>query len=104
MPDLFDFTPAGLVSITRDYGLEQMQGAIDFFQAVYVDNSLNASAVTFTFSGMQYKIVVKPNTQGIYPVLVNVGGMGVTVTATNGVKVPVIFFNVQQPYLNWLTA
>lgn len=104
MPDLFDFSPAGLVSITRDYANEQMQGNIEFLQSMYIDNSLNASAVTFVFAGMQYKIVCKPNFQGVWPVLLPIGAASLTVTATNGVKVPVIFFNVPQTYWNWPTV
>lgn len=104
MPDLFDFSPAALVSIQRDYANEQMQGSIEFIQSMYIDNSLNASAVTFVWDGMQYKIVCKANFQGIWPVLVPIGRCGVTVTATNGVKVPVILFNVPQTYWNWVTV
>jgi hypothetical protein len=99
IPFTLDFT--NVTTVSTDFALEQMQGAIEFIQAIYIDNSENATPVEIVFSGMLYEIQCKGSRQGIWPVLAPTGALSLTAGATQGTKVPCIVFNVQQPYFIW---
>lgn len=99
IPVLLDFT--GITQLSVDFALEQMQGAIEFIQAIYINNAANATAVNIVFSGMQYAIQCRASRQGIWPVLAPSGALAFTASAAAGMKVPIIVFNVQQPYFAW---
>lgn len=103
IPITLDFT-GGNVNVSGDLALEMSQSVIEYVQAIYIDNSLNASPLTITFSGMGYKITVKANTQGIYPVITQQGALSWRASSAGNVAVPTIMFNVQQPYFQWPTV
>lgn len=98
---MLDFSAGGVVQISTDFGLEQMQGTIEFIQAIYINNRANGNPVNIVFGGMSYEIQCRANRQGIWPVISPVGRLDLTASATNGMKVPCIAFNVQQPYFTW---
>lgn len=99
IPTLLDFT--GITQLSVDFALEQMQGSIEFIQAIYINNAANANPVNIVFAGMQYAIQCRASRQGIWPVLAPAGALALTASATAGMKVPIIVFNVQQPYFAW---
>lgn len=73
--------------IIDTHGIEQLQG-------VFIDNASNATAFTLT-SNTGQRIVVAPNTQGFYPLLVQ-NPPKLTATSVQGGsnKVGLIFYNV----------
>lgn len=98
-----DFT--GGDNISGDLALEQMQSIIDFVQSIWIDNSLNAKALTIVFGGTGQRITVKPNTQGMYPVIAAAGQLKWTAQSVgSGLVVPVIMMNVVQDYFQWATV
>jgi hypothetical protein len=100
IPVSLDFTT--LDTVRGDLSLEQMQGMLDYVQAIYIDNSLNTKSLSIIFSGLGYKITTKAGRQGIFPVITQQGGLSWQATSTgSGLVIPVIMFNVQQPYMQW---
>lgn len=72
-------------------------------QAVFIDNSLNASPATVASSeipGMD--ITIAPNSQGVFPFFGKTFST-ITVTTTNAAATPigVVFLNTPQPYASW---
>lgn len=95
-----DFTTVD--NVAGDLALEQMQGQIEYVQAIYIDNSKNTKSLTITFGGIGYSITVKAGRQGIFPVVAPQGSLRWTAQSIAAVVVvPVILFNVQQPYFQW---
>lgn len=95
-----DFT--GGDNISGDLALEQSQGAIEYVQAIYIDNSANTKSLSITFAGLGYNITVKAGVQGTFPILCQQGPVRWTAKSVGaGVVVPVIMTNVQQPYSSW---
>lgn len=104
MPDSFVFS-GGLTQINRDYNLELMQGVIDFFQSVWIDNSLNNATFRLQAQGLNQIIQVGVNSQGMFPLLMTQGlAAFVAITSVTGSIVPVIFFNTPQPPAYWKVA
>ena len=101
IPIAFDFTTRQQIS--GDLALEQMQGAIEFVQSIFIDNRFNVQPFTISFGGMGYTIQVKPGRQGIWPVLAANGAMNFSGASNGGIVVPVIMFNTMQPYFYWDT-
>lgn len=95
----FDFTI--VTQIAGDFLLELENGHIDFMQSVKIDNSANPSPFTLRFPGIGTlgdKIVVPPNTQGVYPITVPHGKVSYIGSSVGGVIVPVNFYNIELPY------
>lgn len=96
---VFDFTAAVLVA--GDFLLEMDDGRIDFIQSCKIDNSQNPDTFTITFPGigtMGDRIVVPPNTQGIYPVTSPIGKLSYVAVSAGGVIVPVNFYNIEMAF------
>lgn len=94
-----DFTV--LTVVQGDFFFEEINGHIDFIQSVKIDNSANASPFTIVFPGVGSlgdKIVVPPNTQGVYPVTSPLGKLSYVASSAGGVVVSCIFYNIEQPY------
>jgi len=100
IPVSLDFTATD--NVRGDLALEQMQGVLDFVQAIYIDNSANTKSLKITFSGLAYSITVKAGRQGVFPVLAQQGALSWQAQSIGAaLVVPVIMFNVQQPYFQW---
>lgn len=100
IPVGLDFT--GGDNAVGDLALEMMQGVLEFVQAIYIDNSKNTKSLTITFSGMAYNITVKAGVQGIFPVITQQGALSWRAASVGAaLVVPIILFNVQQPYFQW---
>lgn len=100
IPITLDFTTAD--NAVGDLALEQMQGVIEFVQALYIDNSKNTKSLSITFSGLGYNITVKAGVQGIFPIITQQGALSWRATSVGAaVVVPLIMFNVQQDYFQW---
>jgi hypothetical protein len=84
--------------IDFDIVSEVNSGIIDFAQSIWVDNSLNAAAVTFQFSQTGQKLVVPAYAQGIWPVIAPAALRCVaTTTPAANLTVPIILLNVPMP-------
>jgi len=79
---------------------EMSRQEIAFIQAIWIDNSLNASAFQITFAGMNrgQTIVVQPFHQGLYPVSAPVGSLRFVAVGAANVSVPMAFYNCAMPY------
>lgn len=65
-------------------------------QAVWVENP-NAGAVTLQVVGTDQRVVIRPQTQGMYPIVVS--GVAKFIAYAGGAQtVKATFFNVPQPY------
>lgn len=96
----FDFSVAQ--SFVVDLLLDQNDGAIDFVQSIYIDNSSNAKSVTVSaFSaGFPFQITAAPFTQGFYPFVTPKGRAAFQVSGTVG-KADILFLNIPMPYTVW---
>ncbi len=92
---------ASATEFSIDLTLSQTQKYLSLVQGVYIDNSLNADAVTLVCGGgTSQKIVFPPNAQGYLPLLVS-RPTTFTVSSAGGVNVPIIFLNVPVPAIIW---
>lgn len=99
LQEVFDFSIVN--QIGGDFLLELENGHIDFIQSVKIDNSANPAQFTLLVTGVGTvgdKIVVPPNTQGVYPVTAPLGVFTYIASSVGGVKVPVNFYNIELPY------
>lgn len=92
----FDF--AGVTSIGFNFYQELTDGNMDFVQSMFIDNSLNTAEFQIIFDGTRHKIVAQPYSQGIYPVICAQGKLTGVASSGGGVRVPVYFHNVPQPF------
>lgn len=100
---VIDFTNDSV--FTKDLVQEQANLRVPYIQAVYIDNSADANALTLAFDGTDFSIKVKGNTQGVYPLIVPEGPPRFTVTSTQGaVKKTLIFLSMPVPFFQWPTA
>lgn len=100
IPVTLDFSTVD--NVTGDLALEQMQGVIDYVQAVYIDNSANIKSLSITFAGLGYNITVKAGVQGIFPIIAQAGALSWRAKSVGAaVIVPIVLMNVQQPYVQW---
>lgn len=76
-------------------------------QTLYVDNADNTNVVTITFRGIPYRLKIKPNTQGFYPVLTGPDMLDVSIqSALSTGTTTVVFINVAMigEMINWSTV
>lgn len=107
MPVIFDFTTDPAQTLTKDFVQEMQQGKIGIIQAVYIDNSADAIALSLTIlnSGIPQTIIVKGNTQGVYPIMQQEGPFAVQVISIASVaKKTLIFLSMPAPFVSWATA
>ncbi len=100
IPFVFDFSQQA----TYPADLQNLQGR-NFFsaaQSVFIDNSLNAAAVSITFDGTQQKVTAKPYTQGYYTVLCP-NPIRFLAASTGAVVVRVYLLNVPVAGAVWST-
>lgn len=90
LPVLLDFTATGVIN--DDLSPEMQASNIETIQAVYIDNSLNSSALSLTFYPSGQNIQAQPYTQGIYPVICW-GRINYKAITSQGIRVLVIFSN-----------
>jgi hypothetical protein len=78
------------------------RGQIEFIQGAFIDNSANATAFTLEMGNTTQKIVVGPNMQGYFPILMtNPPHMTARTTQANGRVIPIIFYNVPIQSASW---
>lgn len=95
-----DFT--GGDNVTGDLALEQMQGVLEYVQAIYINNSANTKSLSLTFNGLNYNITVKVGQQGLFPVIIPNGSISWRAQSVGaGVIVPTIMFNTPQDPFLW---
>lgn len=98
LPVLLNFTATGV--ITDDLSPEMQSSAIETIQNVYIDNSLNPSALSLTFQPSGQTIQAQPFSQGCYPVICW-GRISYKAITAQGIQVLVIFSNVPKPFFAW---
>lgn len=99
VPASLDFSNVGSIDIDGQSIIDAH--AIEFIQAVYIDNSLNAVPFSLTSNTTQ-TITIAANSQGVYPIFVqNPPKMTAVCAQANGRKVPLIFLNVPVMACNW---
>lgn len=101
---LLDFTIGPVLNL--DITAEFLDGVIDFVQSVYIDNADNASPLDLVFHGapVDYRIRVKANTQGWYPIAWPKGPGRFVASSAGVLKVNIIVANYAMPYLSWATV
>lgn len=103
VPATLDFSNTGSWDIDGQ-GIIDSHG-IEYIQGVYVDNSDNAVAFSLTCFGTNHRIVVGPNQQGFFPLLVQNPPRFTAVMPQNaGRKVMIIFYNVPIMTSVWKTV
>lgn len=100
IPISLDFSIQNTYQI--DFTLIQQRGLISELQAVYIDNSLNASSVSLIVNGSNQKIVSAANSQGFYPILAP-NPPKFTSQSIGGVAVQMHFLNIPITCLTWNT-
>jgi hypothetical protein len=102
IPYHLDFTNVAVIQ--QDITEEILASEIDFIQSIYIDNSLNASTISFRFTGpltQGYFITAQPFTQGWYPVCVPKGKITFAANTTQGIAIDIQLVNVAMPYFTW---
>lgn len=102
MPFLLDFTNTAALEGSLRGAFDS--GEFDFAQSIWIDNSQNNSTITISFPGAGPKgqdIQAQPLTQGYYPVCPVMGDGRFTVKTTQGITIPIAFYNVPMPYFTW---
>ena len=102
LPLLLDFT--NTAALEGDLASAFQSGVFDFAQSVFIDNLENASELTLNFPGAGPKgqnVTAQPFSQGYYPVSPAVGDGRFTATTSQGIVIPVTFYNVPMPYFTW---
>lgn len=94
LPFVLQFLTQNLTQITKDFYGEQSTGEAEFMQSVYIDNSLNAQAVSIRFPALGQIITARNQTQGYYPIFVPNGRLAITAVSAGNVDVPIIFSNI----------
>lgn len=80
-------------SIDLDLTYLQSQGQFSNIQSLYINNSLNGSAIFITVPGSQQTLTIKANTLAYLPVIVSVGSPKMTFASAGGVVVPIQVMN-----------
>lgn len=96
-----DFTAATLLAL--DLTNEVIDGKLDFFQSIYIDNADNSSVTDIIISGgpIAQRIRAQAFSQGWYPVTYPTGALRLTAASQGGIKVNVILSNNAYPYIVW---
>ena len=84
-----------------DFDLTQEQDGndIEFVQAIWVDNRLNAGRLQIDVNGVPFTVIVPATAMGMFPILAG-GHFRCRLTALGVVtgSIPLVFLNVPQPY------
>lgn len=80
--------------------LTQSQQFMSMVQAVFIDNSLNASGVVITSSGVNQTLKCPAHSQAYLPLLVTKNG-ALNVQSAGAANVTFIFLNVPLPAIVW---
>lgn len=100
LPISLDFT--GQASYAIDLVQEVEANIINMVQAIYVDNSANANALTIIFDQTNQRIVVPATAQGIWPVITpKEAPRFVASTTQAAVVVNLLLLNVPMPLTQW---
>lgn len=93
VPTFVDFTNAAQVTVD---GVQLVtQGKIEYLQGVYIDNSTNLNNLSIQMSSTNQIITAKARTQGYYAIMVpDPPQMIVSTNQTNGLIIPLFFYNV----------
>jgi len=71
------------------------QGKIEYLQGVFVDNSANLNNLTLNMSTTGQNIIVPKKSQGYFSIMVpDPPQIVVSTTQTNGLVIPMFFYNV----------
>lgn len=92
---------AGADDYTLNLNNATQQGVIDMVQGIFVDNSQNVNAVTFSFDGSSQNITIPAQSQAYMPVLAqNPVKIRITSTAAASQKTDFIVMNFRpHPYI-----
>lgn len=99
-----DFTGANVTAIDISLQAAFDSGEFDYAQTIFIDNSNNPAAFTLIVPGTGQTgqaIIAAAFTQGYYPISPAMGAPQFVGMTANGVKVPVIFYNVPFAYFVW---
>jgi hypothetical protein len=99
MPQLLDFSLQNPVLINLQF--EQQSEKLEFVQALFIDNSLNANSIAATMGGTNQKIIVPGGWQAYIPVLATASNCSISFTTTGTPLVPVQYLNFPVPLALW---
>lgn len=102
IPITMDFTGGNTVSII-DLTLTVDNQVFEFLQAIFIDNSANASSLTVVASVTGQSLVIPPLSQAYMPVVIGDQPV-ITGTSSGGVKVPLQLLNFPISTLVWSTV
>lgn len=101
IPVTYDFSQAA--SFTTDLTAQKLQGKLTIFQSVYIDNSNNNQPITVQMSGLNQKISIPAQYQGIFPVFVSDQPVFFVSSQGSGTAL-VAFSNAHLPPAVWPTV
>ena len=100
VPVPFDFTAYN--SQVVDLSNLQQRGLISAVQAVFADNSANPVALVISVNGSQQNIIVPPNSQGYFPLLVPAAiELTVSMTGATSPGTTIFLLNFPVPAVQW---
>ena len=99
IPAILDFSNTGSIDI--DGELVVSQGAIEYLQGVFIDNSKNAVALTLTIHGTEQPIICPPNAQGYFAILCQNPPKMTAQTTQAALQIKVFFYNVPIQSIVW---
>lgn len=101
IPLVLDFSASQTLQF--DFALEQMFGAADFFQSIYIKNRPNVNTLTLTFPASGYSIVARSAQEGEWPLLVpkNAPLTFTATTATVGALLLVVLQDIPCLPMTW---
>jgi hypothetical protein len=100
MPLTFDFASAASYEI--DLSTSEVFQQLEFAQQVWVDNADNDAELTITFATTGQRIIVPPNSQGVFPVIEPLQQKFTIATiSAEELEVALILLNVPMPDFVW---
>jgi len=103
VPAVADFTTIPLYDVDGQQMIDSH--AMEYIQGVFVDNSASTAALTILCGGTGQKIVVGPNMQGYFPLLVqSPPKFTLSMTPAAGRIVNLQFYNVPIMSCSWKTV
>lgn len=93
VPTNVDFSNTAMVLLDGQQIVQQ--GKIEYLQGVFIDNSANANKLTLTMSTTGQTIIAPAKSQGYYSIMVpDPPQITAATTQTNGLVIPLFFYNV----------
>lgn len=103
IPTYCDFS--NVAQILLDGQLIVSQGKIEYLQGVFIDNSANLNNLSITMSTTNQVLICPKKSQGYFSIMVpDPPQMIAATTQTNGLVIPLFFYNVPIQPAVWSVA